>query len=301
MGLTKFPNGVSSFGIPVLGSGDLTTTGSVFFVDSGAGSDGNTGTDKDHPFATLDYAIGKCADTNGDIIILMPGHAETTTAIALDVAGVTIVGIGHGRARPTLTATTAASDLIDVTVANCRIENIRLVGAASGCTSLISIGSAAHDFECVGCSLEHGAAPLIAVIVTTGADRFSFRDCLFLGTAAGPDAAIDVQGSGDSFDWSVINCTFNYDGSAGLDEAAIRDDNTSTGLLISNCRFIGMDATAIDFNSSATGIIEHCSVDSNNATSVAEMFDIGTMSCVENYIAQVSKSGAKIPATTATP
>ena len=34
MGLTNFPNGVSSFGVPILGGGTIFTTGSIFFVDS---------------------------------------------------------------------------------------------------------------------------------------------------------------------------------------------------------------------------------------------------------------------------
>src|SRR3990172_1096694 len=164
MTITRFPHGISSFGMPVLGTGGgLTTTGNIYFVHNTNGSDGNEGTSPDVPWKTVDYAIGNCTADQGDIIVLMPGHAETTTAIAIDVAGISIVGLGNGRNRPTLTATTGASDLLDVTVANVRIENIRLVGAASGCTSLISLAAAA-DFSCIGCSLEHGAAPVAAVV-----------------------------------------------------------------------------------------------------------------------------------------
>ena len=76
MGLTNFPNGISSFGVPVLGGGAITTTGSIFFVDSVTGSNGNSGADSDHPFATIDYAIGKCTANKGDHILVMPGHNE---------------------------------------------------------------------------------------------------------------------------------------------------------------------------------------------------------------------------------
>ena len=60
-----------------------------------------------------------------------------------------------------------------------------------------------------------------------------------------------------------------------------------------------MDLTALDFNSSATGLVKNVSVDSNNAT-VAEMIDVGLLSCVDVKVAYVSLSGARIPATTAT-
>lgn len=282
-------------GVPV---GGEFTTGNVFFVDSGVGSNSNSGKKPDTAFATIDYAIGKCTATNGDIIYVLPGHAETTTAIAADVAGISIIGVGHGRARPAITATTAASDLIDVSAANVRLKNLRLVGAASGCTAIIDI--AANDFICEGCVIEHGAAPLVAVTVQGGYDRFRFSDCLFLGTAAGCDVSIDLEGSGNSVDWVVERCDFNYDGSSGLDLAGIRSSKTDTGVRISDCRFIGMDATAIDFNSSSTGLIERVSVVSNNAT-VAEIIDAGTVGFVDCKVAYDSVSGATIPATTATP
>lgn len=293
--MTTVSDGLYQYGgVPV---GGEFTTGNVFFVDSGVGSNSNSGK-KNSPFATLDYAIGKCTASNGDLIYLMPGHAETTTAIAADVAGIQIVGVGVGRNRPTLTATTAASDLIDVTAANIRIKNVRLVGAASGCTSLVSV--AAHDFELIGCNLEQAATPLIGVAITHNYDRTLIKDCLFMGTAAGPDVAVDLQGSGDSQDYSIIGCTFNYMGSTGLDLAGVRSSKIDGGVLIKDCTFIGMDATAIDFNSSATGLVQNVGVLSLNAT-VAEMIDAGFLGAVDCKVAYRAVSGATIPATTATP
>src|SRR3989304_7725210 len=104
MGLTNFPRGISSFGVPVLAGGNIAPTGTVYFLDSGIGSDGNDGLSSERPFATLDYAFSRCASNNGDYIIVAPGHAETiTTAVGLDVAGVTGVGVGPGRSRPAFT------------------------------------------------------------------------------------------------------------------------------------------------------------------------------------------------------
>jgi hypothetical protein len=117
-----FPNGVSILGLPVLN----TYGGNVFWVSSATGSDGNKGT-RDRPFATLDYAIGRCTDNNGDIIILMPNHAETITGaggITADVAGITITSMGgyNQRARFLMDAATTVTFAIsaaDVTVHNC--------------------------------------------------------------------------------------------------------------------------------------------------------------------------------------
>lgn len=301
MGLTNFPNGISSFGIPVMGAGDLTTTGNIWFVSSGSGSDGNTGTDKDHPFATLDYAIGKCTASQGDIIIVMPGHAETTTAIAADVIGISIIGLGVGRSRPTFTATTAASDLIDVTVASVKIQNIRLIGAASGCTGLISLVAGA-DFQAIGCSFEHGATPTSAISVGATSPRFSFIGCNFLGSANGPAAAIDIVATGDD-DFIVKNCIFNY-GRYGLDTAGIRANaDAADGGTIDSCIFIGMDTAAVDFNSSDTanvaGVISNCTVGMGADTAnIDTAIDPGGYGLFNVYVTDiVSERGANIPVT----
>jgi hypothetical protein len=302
MGITNFPHGVSSFGIPQLGGGSFTTTGNIFFVQNTDGSDGNEGTDKSCPFKTLDYAIGKCTASNGDIIILMTGHAETTTAIALDQAGISIIGLGVGRTRPTFTATTAATDLIDVTAASCKIENVRLVGAASGCTSLISLVGAA-DFQAIGCSFEHGAAPTTAISVGATSPRFSFISCNFLGSANGPAVAIDIVATGDD-DFIVRDCIFNY-GRYGLDTAGIRANaDAADGGLIEKCLFIGMDTAAIDFNSSDTaniaGLIVDCSIGMGADTAnIDTAVDMASYGLIRTYCTDLPAEGAgHIPVTT---
>jgi len=97
-----------------------------------AGSDGYSGT-FNWPFATIDFAIGKCLANNGDIIIVKAGHTESITtagAITCDVAGVSIIGSGTGADRPTITfASTDNSASIVISAASVTIENI--VGTTS--------------------------------------------------------------------------------------------------------------------------------------------------------------------------
>jgi len=111
MALSNFPqgftNGVTIRGIPIV----QLHPGKVFYVNNSTvlaengvgGSDGNPGT-LQRPFSTIDYAIGRCTAGRGDIILVMPGHAETVTSatmINMDVAGVAIIGLGTGSSRPT--------------------------------------------------------------------------------------------------------------------------------------------------------------------------------------------------------
>lgn len=149
MVLSNFPNGVSSFGIPVLGSGQVpTTSGSYFFVDSVHGSDGNEGT-SEMPFATIDYAIGKCTASRGDVIVCKSGHAETLTtasAITIDVEGITIYSLGNGDDRATLTFGTNTTASVLITAADVSIFNVRGIGNVDALLNPFNLTAGADNF-----------------------------------------------------------------------------------------------------------------------------------------------------------
>jgi len=225
--------------------------GDIYFVDSTHAAATNAvggGKSPDKPLATLDYAIGLCTASKGDVIYLMPGHAETTTAIALDVAGVRIIGLGWGRIRPTLTADTTAGSLLTVSAANCEIHNVRFVGAASGNLALLDL--AAADFVGRKLSFEHGAAPLIAVTVSAASHRFQLLDCQWLGTANGPDTAINVATK--SHDWVVKGARFLY-GQAGIDNELIKSAKANLGYIVEDWVAVGVDTLIVNLTSSSAG------------------------------------------------
>lgn len=94
--------------------------GNVLFVDSThpAATDAlGAGQSPDTPLATLDYAVGLCTANHGDVIYVMPGHAETVAtaaAIDIDVAGVKVVGVGWGASRPTFTLSAVGANISDL-------------------------------------------------------------------------------------------------------------------------------------------------------------------------------------------
>src|SRR3989442_11988440 len=105
--LTNFPNGISSFGIPMTGAASPSVlTGKVFFVDStnAAAKDvsGGYGSDPTTPLKTINFAITQCTADKGDTIYVLPGHAESVSAaaaISIGIAGVHIIGLGTGIKR----------------------------------------------------------------------------------------------------------------------------------------------------------------------------------------------------------
>ncbi len=67
---TNFPNGVTSFGVPVMGAGLPSTFGQVWFVDYRNGSDDNNGKSTDRAFKTLSKAYDKAVTNRNDVIAI---------------------------------------------------------------------------------------------------------------------------------------------------------------------------------------------------------------------------------------
>lgn len=159
MTISNFPNGfvngVTIRGVPIT----MTNPGEVFWVNSTTvlakngvgGSNGNPGTYQ-KPFATIDYAIGRCTASRGDIIIVMPGHTETISAaagIACDRAGVAIVGLGRGSLRPTITLNTAVTASATISAANVMLHNLIFSANFADITQIIDVTATdAHIDKC---------------------------------------------------------------------------------------------------------------------------------------------------------
>src|SRR3990172_357844 len=145
--MSNFNHGVKSFGVPVRpGIGGNVYTGNVYFVSSTSTtrSDSPSAGTKDAPFASIDYAVGRCTASNGDVIIAMPGHIETVAVndgLAIDVAGITFIGVGNGSLRPTINVTVTTAD-VEISAANTTMCNFLITGGVDVITGVINIAAA---------------------------------------------------------------------------------------------------------------------------------------------------------------
>ena len=184
-------SGVYGMGVPLLPGGLPVTGGQYFWVGStvtGA-SDNNDGLSRDTPCATIDGAINKCVADRGDVILVLPGHAESianATTIVPDVAGISILGLGAGTKRPTITVTHASGN-IPVSGANITLANLLLTPSGTiDVTSGITVTGA--DVALVDIELRDSAATsqfAIGVTLSTGAARAKVIRPVFRGSATG--------------------------------------------------------------------------------------------------------------------
>jgi hypothetical protein len=274
--------------------------GNIWYVDSGASGATDAvgyGANPDKPFATIHYADTQCTASNGDVIVVAPGHTEDVSsagAIDLNTIGVTIIGQGAGRLRPTITFSVDTGD-INIDAANVTIENIHI-----DLTGVDSVNAAldvnAADFTLRGCEvlMADGTGQADSFIVTdANAHRMVIENNIIRSPNAGADDAIEIVGASDGM---IIRGNFIY---GDFNNAPIFNDTGSvaTNVLIEN-NFLQNDQTgdhAIELKSAVTGIAR------NNilvTDAIATAADLGSLKAVDNWYfdsSDTDKSGYPYP------
>lgn len=250
MGLTNFPNGVSSFGVPVLGGGANvpSTTGDYFFVDSVVGSDGNSGLNVSAPKKTLGGAAAAAAakngSNNGDVIVVAPGHVENVTIAAyltLSQSGLYIIGMGTGITRPTLTWKTSTAAQIIVSGSNVVFDNF--VFDFTGIDAVVAaLSVTGTDVAFVNSTFltNSGTTGVVKGILTAAtATRFRVENCLFFGPATNTGTTTTAQVDHEvGVDYVIRNCVFY-----GKCTQNILNATTVLGGVIDNNRFVTYTGT----------------------------------------------------------
>jgi len=171
-----FANGLTVRGMPLL----QMQAGQVYFVGNSTvlnprqkyGSNSNNGTYL-QPWATMEFAFAQCTANRGDIIFVLPGHAETISSAAIwlmDTAGVAVVGLGAGSNRPTFTFTTATTANIPITAANMSVQNCLFVANFADVASIFTATSTntPTDFSVENCEFRDTTSVLNALTIITG-------------------------------------------------------------------------------------------------------------------------------------
>lgn len=280
--------------------------GEVFYVGSAAVFQGVAGVDATGygrsptaPFATIDYAVGQCTANQGDVIYVLPGHNEGlgNAQIDIDVAGVSVIGLGRGAKTPRIDFDHANAS-IDIGANNVRVKNLRLLPSVTDVLIGIDVEAGATDAlieDVVALAGEDGAGvdDFAAVVeFKAGCDRGTVRRLQVRchASAAGYIAGVRLKGASDSI--TVEGCEMEMFGAALV--AGINGDTT----LSTNCVFrdnvFAMDAEPmIEMLTGTTGICLRCycktDIGTLNAAIVAD-----TMSRFECLVAEPAEAGGLV-------
>ncbi|MDY6893825.1 MAG: hypothetical protein SVO01_00180 [Thermotogota bacterium] len=192
MPLTNFPNGISSFGAPVYGSGLPKGLTDIFFVDYGNGSDGvsKKANSADRPWKTIEYAETRLTTNKNQGIALMGNSTHVLTAM-LDwdknrchMFGYDPVNRMYGNnAKVSLTATETATNIATMKNSGVRnsFVNIKFMNAstvAEGIYCVAECGEYAYYSHCEFYKSTDTDVALAAELLCEG-DSASFNFCTF--------------------------------------------------------------------------------------------------------------------------
>jgi hypothetical protein len=232
MSITRFPHGVSSFGVPLVGSRFSNPWTTHYFVDGDSGSDGSVGTTPEDAFKTIQKAI--TISSAGDVIYIRPKTYTIGTGFARYSEDVSVTLGGGGGSG--VTATNANKSLIGVTQRT-RPSDFLGVRWTFATATQLTVDAPALHIENIGFFSELGTYTINlrnngATWTQQGSAGFSIYNCEVKG-----EAKLYSDG-GDGI--QIVNCRFQskYDGTTGGIQL-VGSSNQVKRAVIQACEFIG--------------------------------------------------------------
>jgi hypothetical protein len=280
-------NALSAFN-PEVVIGLRSFKGNTWFVNSAAASGGN-GASWDAAVTTLSAAVALAAAN--DLILVAPGHTEAITAAAglvLNKAGLSILGLGNGRQRPTINFTTATTADIDVNSAGITIQNIYF--DMTGIDALVAgLDVNAADFALIGCEVEladAGGQAAVGLVYDDNCDRMRIVGNSFHG-AGDTTAGIAIDGAGAD-DVSIIGNLFNgYFGTTG----AIQQATTAGVNWVIDSNVI-VNRTANGDNKTVVLVSTTVAIISNNRMAVIDAISPAPLTAAAGFVSGNYSTGA---------
>lgn len=221
MSLTNYPNGLTSFGIPLVGNGIIpSNVGTYWFVNGTTGIDGNSGLDTEESFKTIQYAVDQ--SNSNDVILIAPGSYDETVTISRTLTGLALVGLGNlGDVRIAPTTVNAGGLIFNAD--NVTLINMVIDGEAGATASVTGSGSRFRAYSCRFEGSETAGAGFI--------------------TRAGTVAQIAAGTAGTAVDVNFYNCEFarSFYGFTMLPN----DSGVPKQVLLQSCRMHNISNTHI--------------------------------------------------------
>lgn len=168
--------------------------------------------------STLQAGLARCRPGKGDIVVVLPGHAEAMTAADFFsnlVAGTQVIGMAPFRSNLmptfTITTTTAANMLLDVP--GVLLSGLKFAIGVNDVANTITVSAAGCRVD--SCYFQTGTASNLAssntIIVAAGADDFVVSNSLFSGTGTavmnGPCVSVTGAVNGLTVMYNDMECS----------------------------------------------------------------------------------------------
>jgi len=266
---------------------DRQDNGNTWFVDGTSGNSANSadsgqGASWDKPFSTVNYAISRCSNGAGDVILVAAGHTETiadtndsnvsgttTDEFCVDKSGVTIIGLGSGTRRPKFTLATATDACIDVRNANCTLYNLVFYNTIDSNTAMLSATADANGLTIENCMFyesANDAQALAHIVLAAAMTDVTLRGNRHYNVAGGTpsDQCIEIVGAITRL--KIHDCVFRGDWNEHLidGDAAAGYDVEIIGNYIN--QYDATVGSAVTLHSSTTGVVAHNVIHCPNGT-----------------------------------
>jgi len=276
MTMSRYPHGVSVYGIPVYGSGPSSVLGPgcgkiVWMVATKAESNlyykqlHDNGVSDNDMYTTLTTALAATTASRNDVILATPGTYTETAEVAWSKANTHLVGLGGPNARgdygePNVviyTTTAAVGATVNITGQNCQFYNVTIQNAGNDAGNLCAVllnkyGCYFENVSIQGnlASTQRSTAACSSLYISTNGHYPMFVNCNFgntcWGAISGANQASCVRFVGSQpNDGHFKNCRFLSDSSTASVVAVSAPLNCSAGRnwLWEDCFFYNYNST----------------------------------------------------------
>ena len=278
------------------GSANPLSTGNTYYVVQS--SDGNyeefmakfqeyykDGTVVVH--TSITSALSATVASRGDVVYVSPNYDENPTVdIDLNKIGVSLIGLGTGVRRPTITFGAEAAK-VDMSAAGTRISNFRFDLGTVAATVTNAINITADGCQADNCeTVVHATSQFTNLLTATDAQFVKILNNKFYSLqTAGATSGVVVDGCDDIE--IVGNIIAGHFGEHALDNTTPASCDEILRAYIAD-NVIKNDSTTagdkvVELDGSATGVFTRNMLSGGLAT-IAANFDIGNLSCLESYI-----------------
>ena len=233
-------------------------------------------------------AIAKCVASRGDVVYVCPGHTETIASagdLTLNVAGVSVIGLGNANLRPTYTWS-ATDSTCAISAANVSFKNIITTVSVDEVVSMFNVTGAGVTLDRADFVPWASGQALQFLLTTNAADQLTIQNCNHRQTAAANTAQKWIQLVGPD-NTRILNNTIWMTAKADTGSHAISGSTAVIQAEIVGNRIAFLGATIdciINLVTGSTGIIADNRLAGGAAVVLAAAIKGDQCMMFENYV-----------------